>query len=73
MTADHFYNPPKIVHLAEAVDQHGHITATCYKTRRRIDLRKASWTMSREDVSCPKCRKAMFEQAGKDDPDGAAV
>lgn len=56
---DRFYNPPKVVHLGAMVDPDGNASALCYRRPRPIDLRKASWTLADDLVSCPRCRKAI--------------
>jgi hypothetical protein len=45
----------RVRHKAANVDMDGRVSALCFRRLRPIDLRKASWTMRWEAVTCPKC------------------
>ena len=45
----------RLIHKAEAVDVTGRVSALCFMSRRAIDLKKATWTLRDEAVTCPKC------------------
>lgn len=54
---------PKLYHMSDKVNEHGGVSALCFKQPKAIDLRIASWTMRAEAVTCPKC-KAKMEATG---------
>lgn len=54
---------PKIVHRAGKVAMNGGVSARCFAKPRAIDLRRASWTLRDEAVTCPKCRALAEEGA----------
>lgn len=49
-------NPEKIVHRAGKTRPDGAVSAQCFAKPRPIDLKRATWTLRREAVTCPKCR-----------------
>jgi|GEM_PF-6272912 len=49
----------KRVHMGASVNQRGQVSALCYRRRRPIDLRAATWTNRTEAVTCPACRAAL--------------
>ena len=49
----------KTYHFADKVNSHGEVSALCFKTFRAINLKLASWTLRRTDVTCRKCRKLL--------------
>lgn len=54
---------PKPVHKADAVDIEGRVSALCFMSRRPIDLKRATWTLRDEAVTCPKCRAWLARAA----------
>ena len=46
----------RIVHLAQGVRDDGAVSAACFKSPRAIDMRRASWVLRPEAVTCPKCK-----------------
>jgi hypothetical protein len=50
---------PKVYHLAAKTDAAGNVSALCYTTPHAIDLSRASWTIRREAVTCPRCRRRL--------------
>ncbi len=46
---------PQVVHRATMLDNRGNASAACFARPRPIDLRRASWTIRDEAVTCPKC------------------
>ena len=46
---------PKPVHRATMLDNRGNASAACFARPRPIDLRRASWTICDDAVTCPKC------------------
>lgn len=49
----------KIVHRAGKVSSGGSVSALCYPKPRPIDIRRESWTLRDDAVTCPACRSAM--------------
>lgn len=49
----------KIYHMADKVNQHGGVSALCFKKPRSIDLTRALWTAIKEDVTCKKCKALL--------------
>ncbi len=49
----------KVYHRADKIAPNGDVSALCYQRPRPIDLRKASWTIRDEGVTCPKCLAEM--------------
>lgn len=43
------------VHKAKHLRADGCVSALCSKTPRAIDLKRASWTIRNEAVTCPRC------------------
>jgi hypothetical protein len=49
---------PKLYHRAKLVDPDGRVSPLCAGDKpRAIDLRRASWTLRPEAVTCPRCRR----------------
>lgn len=55
----------KLIHHAAKVNPKGGVAALCFKTPHPIDLRRASWTLRRSAVTCPKCLKLMEDDDGR--------
>lgn len=53
--------PIRVRHRGDKIDQHGRVSALCFPTPRAIDMKRATWVMNDEGVTCPKCR-ALIEQ-----------
>jgi hypothetical protein len=49
----------KTYHMAGAMRDDGAVSALCYERPRPISLRRASWVMRAEDVTCPKCLRVL--------------
>jgi hypothetical protein len=49
----------KTYHYADKVNYQGGVSALCYATPRRIDLKRALWTIRPEAVTCPKCKAKL--------------
>jgi hypothetical protein len=60
--------PPaeKPVHMAAKVAPDGRVSPLCAARPRAIDLRRATWTLRPEAVTCPRCLAAL-----KESPDAA--
>ncbi len=50
---------PKPIHRAAKIAQDGSVSPLCAKRPQRIDLAKASWTLSDKRTTCPRCLKAI--------------
>lgn len=53
--------PPRVRvrHMAKGIREDGAVSALCFRSPRAIDMRRSSWVMRAEAVTCPKCLKAL--------------
>jgi hypothetical protein len=49
----------KKYHFAIMVDERGKVIALCFRYRRPINLRIASWTLRKDAVTCKKCLRIL--------------
>ena len=61
----------KKIHRAGLCSPTGDVSARCFKTPRRIDLRRETWTIIDDDVTCGACR-AVREEWERSALDGEA-
>jgi hypothetical protein len=52
--------PTRIYHRGTKVNRHGRVTALCFARPRGIDMKRATWTISDEAVTCPKCKALIL-------------
>lgn len=48
--------PAHTRHRGDKIDSKGRVSALCFPTPRAIDMKRATWVMSDDAVTCPKCR-----------------
>lgn len=48
----------RIVHMAAKTSELG-VSALCFPKPRAINMKIATWTLSKEAVTCPKCQRKM--------------
>lgn len=48
----------RVYHYAAKTSEAG-VSALCFKVPRAIDMKRASWTLREEAVTCPKCKAAL--------------
>lgn len=48
--------PTRMYHRGAQIDHRGRVSALCFSPARAIDMKRATWTMRDEAVTCPKCR-----------------
>ena len=48
--------PTRVRHRGDKINAQGRVSALCFPTPRAIDMKRATWVMSDEAVTCPKCR-----------------
>ena len=53
----------KSLHLAGGVREDGSVSAACFAKPRAIDLKRASWTLRPDAVTCPECRKILASRS----------
>lgn len=54
---------PMPVHMALLMRSDGKVSPLCRFHRPRvIDLSQATWTLRRQDATCPRCRAALDQQ-----------
>ena len=46
-------------HRATKIRNDGSVSALCFKSPRAIDMRRATWTIRDEAVTCPKCARIL--------------
>ncbi len=46
----------RLYHLADKTRPDGAVSAACFASPRAIDMKRATWTLRSEAVTCPKCR-----------------
>lgn len=51
--------PVRVMHMAARIREDGAVSAVCFSMPRAIDMKRSTWTISAEAVTCPKCIKAM--------------
>jgi len=51
----------KIYHMATKINQRGGVSALCFAQPRSINLARASWVLSPENVTCPRCKRLMVK------------
>ena len=56
--------PVKRFHKASLISKKG-VSALCFQTPRKINLKRALWTLIDKAVTCPKCKAALKGQASK--------
>ena len=47
--------PTRMRHRGDKIDQKGRVSALCFPRPRVIDMKRATWVMRDEAVTCPKC------------------
>lgn len=47
--------PTRVRHRGDKIDPKGRVSALCYPKPRAIDMKRATWVMTDEAVTCPKC------------------
>jgi hypothetical protein len=45
----------KVIHLAHLISTKGDVSPICREQPRRINLKRETWTIRKEAVTCPKC------------------
>lgn len=56
--------PTRIRHRGDKIDGRGRVSALCFPVPRAIDMKRATWVMSDEAVTCPKCRALIAARQG---------
>lgn len=55
--------PTRLTHKAAQVDMNGRVSALCFMAVRPINMKRATWTLRDEAVTCPKCRGWIIRNA----------
>lgn len=53
------YHDHKIYHKAKYIGQDGSVSALCFKKPHPINLKRQTWTLRDEAVTCKKCIAIM--------------
>jgi hypothetical protein len=56
---DQLLRRPRRIHLATLIDERGKVSALCFRSPRAINLKRATWTIRDDAVTCPKCLDKM--------------
>lgn len=56
--------PARMRHRGDKINAQGGVSALCFSKSRAIDLRLATWVMSDQATTCPKCL-ALIEARSK--------
>jgi hypothetical protein len=51
---------PKIIHRGDKIRLDGAVSARCFASARAIDLKRATWTLRDDAVTCPKCIRIQW-------------
>jgi hypothetical protein len=54
--------PTRIRHRADKIDHRGRVSALCFPVPRAIDMKRATWVMNDEGVTCEKCKALILER-----------
>lgn len=57
--------PTRMRHRGDKIDQCGRVSALCFTTPRAIDMKRATWVMNDDGVTCPKCRALILARNGR--------
>jgi hypothetical protein len=52
----------KVIHLAKLVNPRGDISPLCAAHPRKLNLKRESWSLVDEFVTCPKCQALLSAQ-----------
>ncbi len=56
---------PKIIHRAAKIAGDGRVSPLCAEKPRAINLKRATWTLQPDVVTCPKCRAKQIGYRGR--------
>ena len=60
----------KIYHKAKHMKANGDVSALCFKSPRKINLKKSGWVLIDENVTCPKCKKLLIQGSNENEHKG---
>lgn len=52
--------PTRMRHRGDKIDPKGRVSALCFPKPRAIDMKRATWVMTDDAVTCPKCRALIL-------------
>lgn len=55
-------NRKRKYHLANFVSKNGDMSALCFPSPRKINLKVASWTIQKSQVTCKKCLEIIAKR-----------
>lgn len=53
------YHDRKPVHLAKLIAPNGNVSPACATTPRMLNLKRETWTIREEAVTCKKCKAKL--------------
>ena len=58
--------PTRMYHRGDKINQRGGVSALCFAAPRAINMTRATWTMSDDAVTCPKCKALILARSTSD-------
>lgn len=55
--------PTRMRHRGDQIDARGRVSALCFQTPRAINMKRATWVMTDDGVTCPKCLALISRRA----------
>ena len=52
--------PTRVRHRGAQIDHRGRVSALCFSPARAIDMKRATWVMNDDAVTCQKCRALIL-------------
>ena len=52
--------PTRARHRGDKINSQGAVSALCFSPARAIDMKRSTWTMRDDAVTCPKCNALIF-------------
>ena len=52
--------PTRMRHRGDKINPQGRVSALCFPKPRAIDMKRATWVMSDDAVTCPTCRALIL-------------
>ena len=60
--------PTRMYHRGAKLNQRGAVSALCSAKPRAIDMKRATWTLADEAVTCPKCKALILARSEPKEP-----
>ena len=57
--------PTRMRHRGNKINAQGRVSALCFPTPRAINMKRESWALTDDGVTCPKCLALIRDRAAK--------